>query len=29
MNKKRKYYKFGNNKNEKLIVEKLVKLWDE
>ena len=29
MNKKKKYYKPGNNKNEKLIAEKLSKLWDE
>ena len=29
MNKKKKYYKPGNNKNEKLIAEKLNKLWNE
>ena len=29
MNKKKKYYKPGNNKNEKMIAEKLSKLWNE
>jgi len=29
MNKKKKYYKPGNNKNEKMIAEKLNKLWNE
>ena len=29
MNKKKKYYKPQNNKNEKLIAEKLNKLWNE
>lgn len=29
MNKKKKYYIPGNNKNEKLIAEKLVKLWND
>lgn len=29
MEKKKKYYKPGNNKNEKLIVEKLNKLWND
>lgn len=29
MEKKKKYYKPGNNKNEKLIAEKLNKLWND
>jgi len=29
MNKKKTYYKPGNNKNEKMIAEKLNKLWNE
>ena len=29
MNRKKKYYKPSNNKNEKMIAEKLNKLWNE